>query len=128
MDHTIEERLKLFEHFSVSYSNCQYGPEKIEYMSTFYHQALLLAAVCKHRSVRRHVFALANTVLKHANLLISCTSVASNFYPKNFKFKKTGAYPKNAIISPISIIKSHILLSLEKTHIITDSIKKPVPI
>lgn len=65
MDHTIEERLRLFEHFSVSYSHCQYGPEKIGYMSTFYHQALLLAAVCKHRSVRRHVFALANTVLKH---------------------------------------------------------------
>lgn len=65
MNHTIDERLKLCEKFSKSYSNCQYGPNKIGFMNSFYHDALLLAAVCKHRSTRRYVFTLANKVLKH---------------------------------------------------------------
>ncbi|NSK79821.1 hypothetical protein HQK08_07830 [Blautia massiliensis] len=65
MNHTIEERLKLCKLFSETYSKCQYGSHKTGYMSLFYNQALSLAAVCSHRSVRRHIFALANEVHQH---------------------------------------------------------------
>lgn len=65
MNHTISERLKLCEHFSEAYSKCQYGSDKTGYMSLFYKQALELCAICNHRSVRRHIFALANEVLHH---------------------------------------------------------------
>ena len=62
MNHTIEERLKLCKLFSETYSKCQYGSHKTGYMSDFYKQSLMLAAVCTHRSVRRHIFILANEV------------------------------------------------------------------
>lgn len=65
MSHTIDERLKLCELFSDSYSRCQYGKERIGFALTFYKQALKLAAICKRRSSRRALFRLANTVLQN---------------------------------------------------------------
>ena len=65
MSHTIDERLKLCELFSDSYSHCQYGKERIGFALTFYKQALKLAAICKRRSSRRALFRLANTVLQN---------------------------------------------------------------
>lgn len=62
MNHTIDTRLKLCQSFSDAYSNCQYGSEKTGYMSVFYKKTLELAAVCHKRSVRRHLFILANQV------------------------------------------------------------------
>ena len=64
MSHTIDERLKLCELFSDSYSRCQYGKERIGFALAFYKQALKLAAICKRRSSRRALFKLANTVLQ----------------------------------------------------------------
>lgn len=65
MNCTIESRMKYFQEFSESYSKCQYGPKKIGYMDAFYKYALQFAAICKHRSVRRNIFLLANQVKLH---------------------------------------------------------------
>ena len=65
MNHTIEEKLNLCKLFAESYLKCQYGSQKAGYMSLFYKQALMLAAICTHRSVRQHIFVLANEVLQH---------------------------------------------------------------
>lgn len=64
MNHTIEERLKLCESFSDSYSKCQYGNDKEGFALAFYKSSFKLAAVCKRRSVRRSLFSLANIVLQ----------------------------------------------------------------
>ena len=65
LDHTLEARLKLCELFSDTYSKCQYGPEKVGYMTTFYKQTLKLIAICHKRRVRASLFKLANQVLSH---------------------------------------------------------------
>ena len=62
---TIESRLKHFQTFSKAYLDCQYGPEKTGFMETFYKSALEFSVICKHRSVRRNIFLLANQVKLH---------------------------------------------------------------
>lgn len=49
-------------------------------------------------------------------------------YPKNFKLRRTGAYPKKAIISPIINNVSHVMLFLEKMQTMIDNSNKPVPV
>lgn len=65
MNSTVGTRLELCETFSDAYSKCQYGPEKTGYALTFYKCTCKLIAVCRHRSVRRSLFKLANQVLNH---------------------------------------------------------------
>lgn len=65
MNHTIDEKMNLCKLFTESYLKCQYGPQKTGYMSLFYKNALSLATICTRRSVRQHIFALANEVLQH---------------------------------------------------------------
>ena len=48
-------------------------------------------------------------------------------YPKNFRLRRTGAYPKKAIISPSINNVSHVMLFLEKMQTIIDNSSKPVP-
>ena len=65
MNRTVSTRLELCEKFSYTYSKCQYGPEKTGYALSFYKSTNKLIAVCRHRSVRRALFKLANQVLKN---------------------------------------------------------------
>lgn len=53
--------------------------------------------------------------------------IVFGYYPKNFKFRRTGAYPKKAIISPSINNVSHVILFLEKMQTIIDNNSKPVP-
>lgn len=65
LNSTVSARLELCEKFSDTYSKCQYGPEKKGYALDFYKSSNKLIAVCRHRSVRRALFKLANQVLKN---------------------------------------------------------------
>lgn len=62
MSHTIDARLKLCESFTLTYAKCQYGSEKVGYMTDFYKQSMQLIALCHKRSTRRALFTLANHV------------------------------------------------------------------
>lgn len=65
MSYTIESRIKLCEHFSSSYSKCQYGEDRTGYMYDFYHCSMKLITLCHRRTTRRCIFRLANQVKTH---------------------------------------------------------------